>query len=268
MRLLMLGDAHLTSPNVPEISVEPTAIDFVIVVGDLVDNQCRTPEVGTAVLKRIVQTIAPVGYVPGNHDYPYHDAFTNVDGVTDLTSSVAQEEIQFVGVGCDRFDAGPEIQYLDKPFHGDVVQIDEWLRAYREQGFQPSQSIEPESAHSEILDKEIERYRNRYQHIRDGLSSTTETEVLVSHIPPFNTPIDVIQQEHSPLQGHHWGSVAVRHAVLEYSPTLCLCGHIHHAAGVVDIDGTLCVNPGYRAAKRIETTGSSIGVEDIDINYP
>lgn len=265
MRLLVLGDAHLTSPTVPEISVDSTGIDFVIVVGDLLDQRCHSPEIGVKVLEGIVRSVAPVGYVPGNHDYSYRDALTDVDGVTDLTSAHSRDGVRFVGLGCDRFDAGVEIEYLDSPFQGDAEQVDEWLDDYREHAFQSSPSTSPDP--SALAANGIERYRYRLQHLRDGFSSTAGTGVLVSHVPPFNTQIDVIREDRSPLQGHHWGSLAVRHALREYSPPLCLCGHIHGSAGVVDVDGTLCVNPGYRCAKTAEISGDSVEIEDTSIEY-
>lgn len=265
MRLLVLGDAHLTSPSVPEVTVASTEIDFVIVVGDLLDQRCQSPEIGVEVLEEIVGSVAPVGYVPGNHDYPYRDALTDPAGVTDLTTADSRDSVRFVGLGCDRFDAGAEIQYLDTPFHGNPDQVDQWLDAYRGQEFQSSPATGPDP--SAVSPDEIERYRNRLQHLRDGLDRATDTQVLVSHVPPFNTPVDVIREDRSPLQGNHWGSLAVRHALREYSLPLCLCGHIHGAPGVVGVDGTLCVNSGYREAKTVDIGTDSVEVGDTDIDY-
>lgn len=267
MKLLVLGDAHLTAATVPDIGVEATEIDFVVVVGDLLDNRCRSVETGEEVLRSIARSVAPVGYVPGNHDYPYHDALTTIEGVIDLTASDIWEGVRFVGLGCDRFNAGTEIQYLHDPFQGDAEQVDEWLGAYRDQEFESSPPTGSDSVRSELSASELERYSARLRHLRDGLDGASEPRVLVSHVPPFNTPIDVIREDGSPLQGHHWGSVAVRHALREHSPTLCLCGHIHGAAGVVEVDGTLCVNPGYRGAKTIDIGSESVDIDDVEVDY-
>jgi len=265
MRLLVLGDPHLTSSTVPEVTVASTEIDVVIVVGDLLDQRCHSPEIGVELLEDLVRSVAPVSYVPGNHDYPYRDLLTGVDGVTDLTATDVRDGVRFVGLGCDRFDAGTEIRYLDSPFQGDAEQVDEWLDAYRAQAFQSSPVTGPDP--SAVPADGIERYRHRLRHLRDGFANTAETGVLVSHVPPFDTQLDVIRAERSPLQGHHWGSLAVRHALREYSPALCLCGHIHGAAGVVDVDGTRCVNPGYRCAKTVTIDGDSVETEDAPIEY-
>lgn len=267
MKLLVLGDAHLTTPTVPDIGVEATEIDFVVVVGDLLDHRCPSVETGLEVLESIVQSVGPVGFVPGNHDYPYHDALTAIDGVTDLTAYDTREGVRFVGLGCDRFDAGAEIQYLEEPFQGDADRVDEWLSTYRKQEFKAPSPTGTDSVRSAVSTSELERYSDRLRHLCDGLDGAAEIRVLVSHVPPFNTPVDVITEDCSPLQGHHWGSVAVRHALREHSPKLCLCGHIHGAAGVVDVDGTLCVNPGYRKAKTIDIDSQSVDVADVEVDY-
>lgn len=267
MKLLVLGDAHLTAATVPDIAVETGEIDFVVVVGDLLDHRCPSPEIGEEVLAGLVESVAPVGYVPGNHDYPDHDTLTTVDGVTDLTTHATRGDVRFVGLGCDRFDAGTEIQYLGEPFQGETEQLEEWLSVYREEGFTQSSPTDPGSVRSELSTPELERYRDRFHNLSDGLNGGAQSKVLVSHVPPFDTQIDVIQEDNSPLQGHHWGSVAVRHALRDHSPTLCLCGHIHGAAGVVDVEETLCINPGYRGAKTIDILGDNVEVHDVEVDY-
>lgn len=62
--------------------------------------------------------------------------------------------------------------------------------------------------------------------------------ILVSHTPPMKTRVDKISS------GIHVGSSAIRSAIEQYQPDLCLCGHIHEAAGSDAIGKTPIFNPG------------------------
>ena len=62
--------------------------------------------------------------------------------------------------------------------------------------------------------------------------------VLVSHTPPWNTACDRTSS------GLHVGSPSVRRFIEERKPGLCLCGHIHEAAGVDRMGETVVANPG------------------------
>lgn len=61
--------------------------------------------------------------------------------------------------------------------------------------------------------------------------------ILVSHQPPFGTRCDR-------TRGRHVGSRSVRDFVLEQSPDLVLCGHIHESRGRDLLGRSTVVNPG------------------------
>lgn len=63
-------------------------------------------------------------------------------------------------------------------------------------------------------------------------------KVLVSHPPPRGTRLD------RSFMGLHVGSQAVKDFIESAAVDLCLCGHIHEAAGEDRIGTTLCVNLG------------------------
>ena len=63
-------------------------------------------------------------------------------------------------------------------------------------------------------------------------------DVLLSHTPPARTPLDVVARG-----GHHVGSEAVRERALRHDGVL-VCGHIHEAAGAVQLERCLCLNAG------------------------
>lgn len=69
--------------------------------------------------------------------------------------------------------------------------------------------------------------------------ATLSPQVLVSHAPPLNTPLD----EAAP--GLHFGSKAVLAYINAHQPSYCFCGHIHEAAGrQARLGSTLGVNVG------------------------
>ncbi len=86
----------------------------------------------------------------------------------------------------------------------------------------------------EIPEDEIARLLERgYAAVRDA-----ERIVLVSHPPPSGCRLDRARL------GVHGGSTAVRDFFGKHRVDLCLCGHIHEAAGEEDVDGVHCVNVG------------------------
>jgi Icc-related predicted phosphoesterase len=71
-----------------------------------------------------------------------------------------------------------------------------------------------------------------------GLCDKNMKTVLVSHSPPKNTLVDIT------FEGDHVGSTSVRVFIEKVQPSLVVCGHIHEAAGIDKINGTMIVNPG------------------------
>ncbi|MBS7643667.1 metallophosphoesterase, partial [Candidatus Bathyarchaeota archaeon] len=70
------------------------------------------------------------------------------------------------------------------------------------------------------------------------LASNPQHLVLVSHMPPHNSNVDVARG------GKHIGSKSVRMFIEEREPILALCGHVHESSGVDKIGKTTVVNPG------------------------
>ena len=63
-------------------------------------------------------------------------------------------------------------------------------------------------------------------------------DVLLCHAPPARTPLDVVARG-----GAHVGSEAIRELALRHDGVL-VCGHIHEAAGAVELGRCLCLNAG------------------------
>ncbi len=76
------------------------------------------------------------------------------------------------------------------------------------------------------------------EEIGDILSKLGQVDVLVSHMPPYDTKLDVIRS------GAHVGSKALREYIERVQPLLCVCGHIHESPGIDHIGRTVLVNAG------------------------
>lgn len=61
--------------------------------------------------------------------------------------------------------------------------------------------------------------------------------VILSHTPPYGACDKV-------FLGSHVGSRSLRNFITERKPALVMCGHIHEARGVENINSTIVVNPG------------------------
>jgi uncharacterized protein len=65
-----------------------------------------------------------------------------------------------------------------------------------------------------------------------------EISILVVHNPPFSENLA------KTFGGQNIGSYSIRTIIEKYSPTYCVCGHVHESQGIEKIGETLCVNPG------------------------
>lgn len=101
------------------------------------------------------------------------------------------------------------------------------------------------------------------QRIRKGFQmvSGAPTKVFVPHAPPFGTRLDII---HS---GIHVGSMAVREFIEEYQPEVVVCGHIHEARGVDNIDKSQIVNCGTVAYGNYAVITINHGIEIKNLHY-
>jgi uncharacterized protein len=83
--------------------------------------------------------------------------------------------------------------------------------------------------------------------------------VLVSHAPPKGTRLD------RSFAGLHVGSAEVRAFLLSNAVRLCLCGHIHEAAGEDTLGSAACVNLGPLKNGRFAVI--EIGPGDITVRW-
>jgi hypothetical protein len=63
--------------------------------------------------------------------------------------------------------------------------------------------------------------------------------VLITHVPPYDSLLDNLGWTKA-------GSLAVRRFIEKHQPDLCLCGHIHETAGLIEVIGkTKVMNVGF-----------------------
>jgi uncharacterized protein len=76
---------------------------------------------------------------------------------------------------------------------------------------------------------------------RLGKFSALDPLILICHAPPKNTKLDRADE------GRHFGSQAVRDFIDRYQPRYFYCGHVHEAAGQIEVLGrTQAANVGKR----------------------
>jgi len=84
------------------------------------------------------------------------------------------------------------------------------------------------------------RFRFAYEWDEDEIRARAalDCDVLLCHTPPARTELDLL---HDRVQ--HVGSEAIRERAFAHDGVL-VCGHIHEAAGVVQLEKCLCANVG------------------------
>ncbi len=104
---------------------------------------------------------------------------------------------------------------------------------------------------SEFSEKELgATLRKAYAAVKKA-----KVKILFSHPPPINTLLDRVRS------GEHVGSTAVRKFLEETDCSVCVCGHIHEAAGTDRVGSAYVLNPGMLAQggyARIEWDGREL----------
>jgi len=157
------------------------------------------------------------------------------------------------------------IRFLLMPGNDDIREIDPIIE----------QSDHVENPHGKILD-----YQGKYKIVGSAYSNITpwhcerdveeetiekeldklmsminnhETTILVTHVPPYGTQIDLAPALDKDLRYvtkggqlvfEHVGSTAVRKIIEKYQPLIGLHGHIHESKGFDRIGRTIVINPG------------------------
>ncbi len=209
MRILLVSDAH---GDVEKIRMlRAVERDVTIYAGDFVDCAHPSMDVLISVLEELARESFTI-YVPGN---------------------------------CDPRDATRELNVSNSiNVHGRYYKIDDNVIV----GLGGS-NITPFGTPLEFPEDEIEReLESALKGVIDsnliGEQEISSKLILLTHVPPFNTKLDVI------ATGSHVGSTAVRSFIERHRPRVSLHGHIHESQAVDTILSTTCVNPGALVHKR------------------
>lgn len=219
IRLGIVGDVHGEQSRLDQVIdvLAELDVDGVLLVGDLVSHAWARehglgPRARETFDQEIEQTLAlvsrldvPTAWVPGNHDLPGADLLPDRSAPAPRSASDPETEPPWLHHAPD----------LDRRV-GEVA----GLRVYGIGGAGPARfgfPYEWDEAEIDALD-------------------VPEVDVLLSHTPPARSGLDRV------MNGRMVGSEAVRR--LCKKARLLVCGHIHEAAGLVEIDGCLCLNAG------------------------
>lgn len=275
MKFLVVGDLHGASPRVPD-----REFDAVIVPGDVCSDDGIRPFVseafecfleegpdaplwweladdpeallqesvdrGREIMARLDSLGVPVFAVPGNwdptgdpesawpperRDWWSEEVVAGLDNVVDVDELLFETEgLSFIGYG--RVN-GPELLSL---------------RGY-------------DSTTQEELAENERDYEELIGFYRELFSQASNPVVFLSHDVPYGTSLDVIDDPQSPRDGEHYGSVLARDLIREFSPLLCVGGHIHEHHGTDVIGETVCLNAGFGPDK-----ASIVTVEDGEVS--
>lgn len=205
MKIIAVGDIHMTVGFFRRIS-DAVRADLLILNGDLT-NFGAVDAVQT-VIEAAQKTTANVVAQFGNLDQPAVNDYLERAGLNlHNQARLIDQTVWLIGVG--------------------------------------GSNITPFSTPSEFREEELGCIaRNAYQQAgkpRSSLNALAKKHIpliLVSHAPPLNTSVDRLRD------GTSVGSSAIRRFIEDKQPDLCICGHIHEAAGMDMIGRTPIYNPG------------------------
>jgi len=269
MNILQWGDPHLNSRNdlkkYAGIERDLGDIDLSVVVGDVIDPIPRDREdrgkreEHLDLGKTFFDILNQAGerndfntvFVPGNHDHDIlEEAGRDLENVYNIHRNYTTGEvlgldrdIAFVGLGADSFDLHPEVRPTDydslDPSNSDSFSPEHYeaeLRAFSN----------TEKCYDDLV-KEFDIGVGDRAKFKDQLDDYVENYVdlgqkqdrdlaFITHIAPFNTNND-FKQVNEIDQVCHYGSVALKNAILDYGPEMVLHGHNNEEMTFDYIDG-------------------------------
>lgn len=255
MRLLAFGDTHIkptdTSMDLDGIEL-PAGTDAVVTVGDVVHRTgADDVAVGREFLAGLADAGVPVYSVPGNHDpMPTHTELTDgLEGVECFHETVdSVDAIDLLGLGCDRFDVGPEVTCRDfeslDPRTGSSDRrhaADEnarRLEAALHEYVTTDVPREDVATRLEIREDEfptlwdqLDAFDESYNRLASLFERATPPTVVLSHVPPYGTELDrhhSLGEREADLDELHVGSVALKIAFRVHRPAVAISGHSHN----------------------------------------
>ncbi|MGB3209822.1 MAG: metallophosphoesterase [Desulforhopalus sp.] len=205
MKIIAFGDIHMATTEVKRIPGIKDA-DLVLLNGDLTNygSAIDAKNVLDSVLRVNPNVLAQFGNLDGRDVNDYLEKL----GINlHGQARLVQGKVCLIGIGGSNHT----------PFHT------------------PSEFSEKELF---ALAERVFRQGLEYISLAEPLHKRKIPLILVSHVPPIDTLVDTL---HS---GKHVGSKAIRTAIEQFQPDLCITGHIHEAKGKDMIGTTPVYNHG------------------------
>lgn len=267
MKVLVVGDLHLRDDEQVSIRAEWDAYDAILLVGDIIDTAATTSSAGAQFLSALGDLSPPTLAVPGNHDHRRHsERIQDIEGLYDLHQKTHSLDGQHLicGLGSTKFDEGPEVRAGPRDKIDEPERVRQMVHRLVEADFS-FQTTEIESSGVTVSGSERIQYARRIQSLRTlYTNSSSERCVFLTHVPPYNTALDTMQTTKT-AKTRNWGSMALRNFLEEVEVELVASGHIHESAGSTVVDGTLCVNPGFRHAVSVDLRVETPSIEDVEL---
>ncbi len=208
MKVIAVGDIHSDTSFFPKIG-EMASADLLILNGDLTNFG------GADDARKVISAasnVAPLVVAQfGNLDRPEVDDYLEESGINlHNQARLIDDSLCLVGIG------GSNIT----PFSTPSEFSEKALGHIAEHGYRQAQQL---CAAANMLAKK------------------PIPLILVSHTPPRGTSVDRLKS------GEAAGSTAIREFIIKRRPDLCICGHIHEAAGMDMLGRTPIYNPGMAA---------------------
>ena len=87
---------------------------------------------------------------------------------------------------------------------------------------------------------------NAYKkNLKKIIKKEDKPKILLAHVPPFNTKLDIINDKENPINGTHVGDKVLTKYIKKYNPWIVVCGHMHEHQKTIKLGKTLIINPGY-----------------------
>lgn len=294
----VLNDIHLkpSYEGVVEAVTLPPETDAVIIAGDLLDrSDPASVERGRQLLSRLDDSPVPTALVPGNHD-PLATAEALVDGFDSVVlaherrltaadvpgPADAFDQVPVVGIGCEQFDAGVEVEYdaatglSVRDDYGHVDRYEE-QKAVRQlltgvdtllAGETTPEALRSTFGFPRTAIDGFQRTLDRGTLLTD-LLSVDQPVLLVSHVPPFGTDLDIHHSSETRRNdGLHLGWLALAGAIRRGTPSVAVAGH-SHVQGYATYDGhpTHLINGGFRGVTTVEVESDGFGFRFLDPDW-